>query len=130
MFLICNGILVAILAKSSVSCSSASSTKTDLGSLENVTHLVAEKLEEQEDGSSYREKEERESEAFIEEDEGTEEEEEESGVVVRAEDEEEVLAANEEFASTVELNKRFEEFIRKTKEEIRIEAQQQQPISV
>jgi|UniRef100_A0A2N9F0A3 hypothetical protein len=130
MFLICNGILVAILAKSSVSCSSASSTKTDLGSLENVTHLVAEKLEEQEDGSSYREKEERESEAFIEEDEGTEEEEEESGVVMRAEDEEEVLAANEEFASRDELNKRFEEFIRKTKEEIRIEAQQPQLISV
>lgn len=49
---------------------------------------------------------------------------------MRAEDEEEVLAANEEFASRDELNKRFEEFIRKTKEEIRIEAQQPQLISV
>lgn len=32
---------------------------------------------------------------------------------------------NEELASTEELNRRIEEFIRKMKEEIRIEAQQQ-----
>ncbi|KAF3451868.1 hypothetical protein FNV43_RR07964 [Rhamnella rubrinervis] len=36
--------------------------------------------------------------------------------------------SNEELASTEEMNKKFEEFIRKMKEEIRIEAQQQQQL--
>lgn len=101
MFLICNGIL-AILAKSAVSCSSSRT--------ENVA-LVAEREEE------------RESEAFPAEDEGIEEE--ENGVVLRTDGEEELAAAavNEEFQSTDELNKKFEEFIRKMKEEIRIGAQ-------
>lgn len=131
MFLLCNGIL-AILAKSAVSCSS-SCTENDIGSWENVASVAereevaeAERVEEQEDGSSNTEKEERESEAFTAEDEGIEEE--ENGVVLRTDGEEELAAAavlNEEFPSTDELNKKFEEFIRKMKEEIRIEAQQQ-----
>ena len=130
MFLICNGIL-AILAKSAVSCSS-SCTGNDIRSLENVALVAkreevaeAERLEEQEDGSSNTEKEERESEAFPAEDEGIEEE--DNGVVLRTDGEEELAATavNEEFPSTDELNKKFEEFIRKMKEEIRIGAQQQ-----
>lgn len=128
MFLICNGIL-AILAKSAVSCS-ASCTENDIGSLENVDLVAerevaeAERVEEQEDGSSNTEKEERESEAFPAEDEGIEEE--ENGVLLRTDGDKELAAAavNEEFPSTDELNKKFEEFIRKMKEEIRIEAQQ------
>ncbi|KAK7859943.1 uncharacterized protein LOC111995608 [Quercus suber] len=129
MFLICNGIL-AILAKSAVSYS-ASCTENDIGSLENVDLVAereevaeAERVEEQEDGSSNTEKEERESEAFPAEDEGIEEE--ENGVLLRTDGDKELAAAavNEEFPSTDELNKKFEEFIRKMKEEIRIEAQQ------
>ncbi|XP_042942994.1 uncharacterized protein LOC122277166 [Carya illinoinensis] len=70
----------------------------------------AEKLEVQEDGSSSgAENEESEIEAFIaDQDEGGEEEEEE--VPPEAND---------------ELNKKFEEFIKKMKEELRIEAQRQ-----
>lgn len=121
MFLICNGIL-AILAKSAVSCSSS---RTENVALVAEREEVAEagRVEEQEDGSLNTEKEERESEAFPAEDEGIEEE--ENGVVLRTDGEEELAAAavNEEFQSTDELNKKFEEFIRKMKEEIRIGAQ-------
>ncbi|XP_041023020.1 uncharacterized protein LOC121264045 [Juglans microcarpa x Juglans regia] len=152
IFLICNAIL-AILAKSLFSSSSSPSvtdiggdfsasdvfaTKTSvaeevqvgsIGSVDNVA-LVAEggeeegenladqagKLQVQEDGSSSgAENEQREIEAFIaDQDEAGREEEEEE------EEEEEVAPeANDE------LNKKFEEFIRKMKEEIRIEAQRQ-----
>ncbi|XP_059439700.1 uncharacterized protein LOC132172422 [Corylus avellana] len=147
MFLICFGIL-AVLAKSSVSCSSSPSDQTDLGgaysdsdvsamkasvvdeevhvrstgSAENVRFVAKREQEQEED------EEEELAEAFIAEDEGKEEveeeEEEESGVVVGPEDEEEAPAAAND-----ELNKKFEEFIRKMKEEIRIEAQRQ-PIAV
>ena len=122
MFLICNGIL-AILAKSAVSCSSSRTENVALAAEREVAE--AERVEEQEDGSLNTEKEERESEAFPAEDEGIEEE--ENGVVLRTDGEEELAAAavNEEFQSTDELNKKFEEFIRKMKEEIRIGAQQQ-----
>ena len=120
MFLICNGIL-AILAKSAVSCSSSRTENVALVAERKVDE--AERVEEQEDGSLNTEKEERESEAFPAEDEGIEEE--ENGVVLRTDGEEELAAAavNEEFQSTDELNKKFEEFIRKMKEEIRIGAQ-------
>lgn len=146
MFLICNGIL-AVLAKSSVSCSPSPSDQTDLGgaysdsdvsamkasvvdeevhvrstgSAENVRFVAKREQEQEEDEEEELAK------AFIAEDEGkeeVEEEEEESGVVVGPEDEEEAPAAAND-----ELNKKFEEFIRKMKEEIRIEAQRQ-PIAV
>ncbi|KAG6641916.1 hypothetical protein CIPAW_09G107300 [Carya illinoinensis] len=146
IFLICNAIL-AILAKSLFSSSSSTSvtdiggdfsasdviaTKTSvaeevqvgsIGSVDNVALGAeggeeqqqkladqAEKLEVQEDGSSSgAENEESEIEAFIaDQDEGGEEEEEE--VPPEAND---------------ELNKKFEEFIKKMKEELRIEAQRQ-----
>ncbi|KAE7995230.1 hypothetical protein FH972_000051 [Carpinus fangiana] len=145
MFLICNGIL-AVLTKSSVSCSSSTSEQTDLGgeypdsdvsamkasvvdeevhvrssgSAENAPFVAKREQEHEED------EEEELAEAFIAEDEGKEEvEEEESGVVVGPEDDEEAPPA----AANDELNKKFEEFIRKMKEEIRIEAQRQ-PIAV
>jgi flagellar motor protein MotB len=145
MFLICNGIL-AVLAKISVSCSSSTSEQTDLGgeySDSDVsamkTSVVDEEVHVRSSGSAKnvpfvakREQEQEEdeeeelAEAFIAEDEGKEEvEEEESGVVVGPEDEEEAPPA----AANDELNKKFEEFIRKMKEEIRIEAQRQ-PIAV
>jgi hypothetical protein len=95
------------------------------GSAENVA-FVAEREQEEDGWSPNTEKEERGSdEAFIAEGEvKEEEEEEENGVVVRPEDEEEAPAAAND-----ELNKKFEEFIRKMKEKIRIEAQRQ-PIAV
>ena len=90
------------------------------GSAENVPFVAKKEQEQEED------EEEELAEAFIAEDEGKEEvEEEESGVVVGPEDEEEAPAA----AANDELNKKFEEFIRKMMEEIRIEAQGQ-PIAV
>lgn len=99
-----------------------------------------EEVEEQGDHgrvSLYREdNEEKKDQALREDDEDNDGEEEEgnglsspSNQLVVEEDEGGVdqgtAAANEELASTEELNKKFEEFIRKMKEEIRIEAQQQ-----
>lgn len=153
VFLICNWLLV-ILAKSStsrsatsdaeiggeVSASDVSAAETSsvedeehvgsIGSPENTVALEGETKQEQqdtekeepaesekpgevqEDGWSYTGKETGASEAFVAEDE------EESGVV-RPDDEEDVAPAEND-----ELNRRIEEFIRKMKEEIRIEAQQ------
>jgi len=141
MFLICNGIL-AILAKSSVSSSEtpASDDQSNLGderqlssaptlssakaeatvddqevqvasveSLEDIV-LAADEEEEEEETTS--------SQALITEEEEYIEEKREC--LVKQEEE-----GNEELASTEELNRRIEEFIRKMKEEIRIEAQQQ-----
>jgi hypothetical protein len=141
MFLICNGIL-AILAKSSVSSSEtpASDDQSNLGderqlssaptlssakaeatvddqevqvasveSLEDIVLATDEEEEEEETTSSQ---------ALITEEEEYIEEKREC--LVKQEEE-----GNEELASTEELNRRIEEFIRKMKEEIRIEAQQQ-----
>lgn len=142
MFLICNGIL-AILAKSSVSSSEtpASDDQYNLGderqlssaptlssakaeatvddqevqvasveSLEDIVLATEEEEEEEEETTS--------SQALITEEEEYIEEKREC--LVKQEEE-----GNEELASTEELNRRIEEFIRKMKEEIRIEAQQQ-----
>ncbi|KAG6743502.1 hypothetical protein POTOM_052198 [Populus tomentosa] len=141
MFLICNGIL-AILAKSSVSSSKtpASDDQSNLGderqfssaptlssakaeatvddqevqvaSVESLEDIVLATEEEEEEEATS-------SQALITEEEEYMEEKREC--LVKQEEEE----GNEELASTEELNKRIEEFIRKMKEEIRIEAQQQ-----
>ncbi|KAL9373326.1 hypothetical protein Peur_032946 [Populus x canadensis] len=140
MFLICNGIL-AILAKSSVSSSEtpASDDQSNLGDerqLSSAPTLSSAKAEATVDDQEVREasvepledivlateEEEEEttsSQALIKEEEEYIEEKREC--LVKQEDEE----GNEELASTEELNRRIEEFIRKMKEEIRIEAQQQ-----
>jgi flagellum-specific peptidoglycan hydrolase FlgJ len=143
MFLICNGIL-AILAKSSVSSSEtpASDDQSNLGderqlssaptlssakaeatvddqevqvasveSLEDIVLATEEEEEEEEEETTS-------SQALITEEEEYIEEKREC--LVKQEEE-----GNEELASTEELNRRIEEFIRKMKEEIRIEAQQQ-----
>lgn len=85
--------------------------------------------EQEEDKEEYRGYEsldtaddEEKTEALMAEDEGNEEQGSWSSSMKREEEEE---TGNEEFASADELNKKFEEFIRKMKEEIRIEAQQQ-----
>lgn len=139
MFLICNGIL-AILAKSSVSSSKtpASDDQSNLGderqlssaptlssakaeatvddqevqvaSVESLEDIVLATEEEEEEATS--------SQALITEEEEYMEEKRECSVKQEEE-------GNEELASTEELNRRIEEFIRKMKEEIRIEAQQQ-----
>lgn len=141
MFLICNGIL-AILAKSSVSSSKtpASVDQSNLGderqfssaptlssakaeatvddqevqvaSVESLEDIVLATEEEEEEEATS-------SQALITEEEEYMEEKREC--LVKQEEEE----GNEELASTEELNRRIEEFIRKMKEEIRIEAQQQ-----
>ncbi|XVF06621.1 hypothetical protein REPUB_Repub06bG0065200 [Reevesia pubescens] len=74
--------------------------------------------EEYKEGESakYQKKEEGESAYLVKQE---EQEEQEEGVGAAA------IGANEEVPSTEELNRKFEEFIRKMKEEIRIEAQQQ-----
>ncbi|KAB1221690.1 hypothetical protein CJ030_MR2G006269 [Morella rubra] len=121
VFLICNWLLV-ILAKSSASRSATSDAElggevsasdesaAETSSVEDEEHVGS--IGSQENTVALEGKEKGESEAFVAEDE------EESGVV-RPDEEEEVAPAEND-----ELNRRFEEFIRKMKEEIRIEAQQ------
>lgn len=149
MFFICNGIL-AFLSKSSVLSLDDQSElidgkipsptgiskmmKDSVGnSEEDGTPFVAEQGEEEEEqedqGSEYLYRDnydEVKSEAMREEDEDNVED--GSGLSPVNQEEEEIegtTTANEELASTEEQNKKFEEFIRKMKEEIRIEAQQQ-----
>ena len=94
--------------------------------------------EEQEDSTLYTETERRENEAYISEEEeieGNDEKEDdkeggtESEAMVTQDDDEvedtTMTTNNEELANTDELNRKFEEFIRKMKEEIRVEAQRQ-----
>ncbi|CAN6552603.1 unnamed protein product [Malus baccata var. baccata] len=93
-------------------------------------------LEKQQNGSLYTENhEELQPEAFVEEEEEEEEEEVSESLMKQGEEETETqeLATNSDVgddqydltSSTDELNKKIEEFIRKMKEEIRIEAQRQ-----
>ncbi|GLU20602.1 hypothetical protein SLE2022_367930 [Rubroshorea leprosula] len=154
MFLMCNGIL-AILAKSNISSSSSHSESSDenyLGERVSISSssnciqtkpsLAEEELmampeeeEEQEDDINgeaeeleseplhVEEEEESEASVVVEDDEG-----ESQSLVKEEEPAEEAAAAttaNEDGPSTDELNRKIEEFIRKMKEEIRIEAQQQ-----
>ncbi|XP_048330732.2 uncharacterized protein LOC107415360 [Ziziphus jujuba] len=124
MFLVCNGIL-AFLAKSSVSSTSSS---TFVGESELT---VDRELEYQGNESLYASDnhDEVKTEALKVEHEGNEEEGSWS-LSMKQENEEDEMEGIETgnegvVASTDELNKKFEEFIRKMKEEIRIEAQQQ-----
>uniref|UniRef100_A0A6N2K3R3 DUF4408 domain-containing protein n=1 Tax=Salix viminalis TaxID=40686 RepID=A0A6N2K3R3_SALVM len=134
MFLICNGIL-AILAKSSVSSSKTSAFyERELPSEPTLSSAIAEatvddqevhvaSVEPLEDIVLATEEEEEEetasSEALVSEEEDFMEE--NTECMVKQEEDE----GDEELTSTEELNRRFEEFIRKMKEEIRNEAQQQ-----
>ncbi|CAL5184016.1 unnamed protein product [Lathyrus oleraceus] len=130
MFLICNGIL-AFLAKNlfiitttTTSSDSESLSIVSFESLEEVGDVMAdeeyyeEKVEEHEEGTLYIQNE------GIDEEGGTESE---IDVNVLAQDdddgEETTLTTNEELVNTEELNRKFEEFIRRMKEEMKIEAQ-------
>ncbi|XP_027339254.1 uncharacterized protein LOC113853023 [Abrus precatorius] len=86
----------------------------------------SEEYSEAEDQEESTKSEGKESEVYIAEEED-EEGEIESEVEVAQDDEleESIITSNEELVNTDELNKKFEEFIRKMKEEIRIEAQRQ-----
>ncbi|CAI8590529.1 unnamed protein product [Vicia faba] len=132
MFLICNGIL-AFLAKNMFIITTTSSDFESLPivsfeSLEEVGDVVAdeeyyeekvEEIEEHKEGTLYIQNE------GIEE-EGTESEDVANMLAQDDNDdegEETILTTNEELVDTEELNKKFEEFIRKMKEEMKIEAQ-------
>ncbi|KAL4368246.1 hypothetical protein GQ457_05G031260 [Hibiscus cannabinus] len=130
MFLLCNGIL-AFIAKTSVSTRSTSITtklasEIDGGEYDRIRH-VPPQVEEPENGSlgKEEEEEEEESEASVVVEDDISGGEEEKGWPEKQEEEEEVAVS----MSTEELNRKIEEFIRKMKEEIRIEAQQQQIIA-
>ncbi|WVY94156.1 hypothetical protein V8G54_033244 [Vigna mungo] len=149
MFLVCNGIL-AFVAKMSLmnsSDSDLSETKTTVSDMvvaplvqsfaspENVCLVVeeqgqeeySEEVSEDEDQEQDTKTEGRESEGYITEEE-IKEGESESEVEMELDDElaeTTTTTNNEELLNTDELNRKFEEFIRKMKEEIRIEAQRQ-----
>ncbi|EEF39497.1 conserved hypothetical protein [Ricinus communis] len=155
MFLICNGILAFLAKTSVSSSSSPSGsddfhnispakpTVVDDTVSKEVVALVAivdeeetekvaelapateeEEEEEEEKGEKEQEAKKGESEDMVAEDEGNGQERE----VLEKQDEEDGQGEGEgkdELTNTEELNRRIEEFIRKMKEEIRIEAQQQ-----
>ncbi|TQE02486.1 hypothetical protein C1H46_011894 [Malus baccata] len=152
MFLICNGILAFLAKTSTNSCCCSCNDESDEDGIAYVADegeeeptLTSEEaeeevgqlqdLEKQQNGSLYTENhEEMQPEAFVEEEEEEEEEVSES-LMKQGEEETETqeLATNSDVgddqydltSSTDELNKKIEEFIRKMKEEIRIEAQRQ-----
>ncbi|KEH36970.1 hypothetical protein MtrunA17_Chr2g0290381 [Medicago truncatula] len=147
MFLICNGIL-AFLAKNLFIITTTSSDYdfdqfhasddmvvaplASFESLEEVS-LMAEELEEEYYEKQVSEAEEHKEDTLNIQNEGIDEEEvteTEVDANVLAQDyadddevDETTLTTNEELANTEELNRKFEEFIRKMKEEMRIEAQ-------
>ncbi|KAJ9689962.1 hypothetical protein PVL29_012565 [Vitis rotundifolia] len=95
-----------------------------VGSLGHDALVVEEDQDQQQENEPfYMEEQERESRALIVED-GEGEEETESLIPEAAEEEEE-MKENEELTSTEELNKKIEDFIRRMKEELRVEAQSQ-----
>ncbi|KAL6332748.1 hypothetical protein AAG906_015009 [Vitis piasezkii] len=95
-----------------------------VGSLGHDALVVEEDQDQQQENEPfYMEEQERESQALIVED-GEGEEETESLIPEAAEEEEE-MKENEELTSTEELNKKIEDFIRRMKEELRVEAQSQ-----
>ncbi|KAJ8752015.1 hypothetical protein K2173_001041 [Erythroxylum novogranatense] len=152
MFLLCNGIL-AFLAKKSSSSSALIGDDVDevtspsFEALEDDILLVDEdnqvkreelsllepppkKVEEREEETTYVKG--LEGEVSIKKDDVKQREKEEERVFTVKQEREEYgggeapsMEANEELVSTEELNRKFEEFIRKMKEEMRIEAQQQ-----
>ncbi|CAK8531277.1 unnamed protein product [Lathyrus sativus] len=134
MFLICNGIL-AVLAKNLFIITATSSDSESLPivsfeSLEEVGDVMVDEyyeekveVEEHKEGSLYIQNE------GIDEEGGTETED-VANVFVQDDDdddeeevEETTLTTNEELVNTEELDRKFEEFIRKMKEEMKIEAQ-------
>ncbi|KAE8689657.1 Far1-related sequence 10 isoform 1 [Hibiscus syriacus] len=124
MFLICNGIL-AFIAKTSVS-SRPKALEVDGGGEYDIRHvpLVVEVPEDScgDEVESRREEEESEASVVVEDDTNGGEEDKQRKKRWSAADQEQ----DEVSISTEELNRKIEEFIRKMKEEIRIEAQQQQ----
>lgn len=155
MFLICNGILAFLAKSSISCTSSSSRfdlvdqlspmkpTVADIASIQEVALSAKaeeadkeeEEVEEAAPAAANHEQElqeqERETlrkgegEDLTVEDEGNEEERGGGLVWKNEEDDQEEEEENEEVASTEELNRKFEEFIRKMKEEIRVEAYQQ-----
>lgn len=140
MFLVCNGIL-AFVAKMSLMNSSdsdfdLSETKTTVSDMVVAPLVVEEQQGQEEYSEEVSEDEEqeqdtktegRESEGYITEEE-IKEGESDSEVEMALDDElaeTTTTTNNEELLNTDELNRKFEEFIRKMKEEIRIEAQRQ-----
>lgn len=94
-----------------------------VGSLGHDALVVEDDQDQQEENEPfYLEEQERENQALIVEDgEG----EEETGSLIPKAEEEEEMKENEELTGTEELNKKFEDFIRRMKEELRVEAQRQ-----
>lgn len=142
MFLICNGILFLLATSSVLQDSSPSSSSSSFGYYSfshSVDHdqfehdLVADAS----DGYDSDESEEQEHEEEHEqEDEEDDEDDEDEGCFTEEVEEEEEEEEEEEgkrrdlevVVSTEELNKKIEEFIRKMKEEMRIEAAQTQQL--
>ncbi|KAG5005721.1 hypothetical protein AAZX31_09G012600 [Glycine max] len=152
MFLICNGIL-AFVAKTSLRTSNSSDSADSFDHLQNLSETkttavsdmvvvplgsfespenVPLMVEEQqgENNEEVSEADEDQEESHITEEEDIKEEDEEGEAESEAEvaqdyELEETTTTNEELVNTEELNRKFEEFIRKMKEEIRIEAQRQ-----
>ncbi|XP_059636724.1 uncharacterized protein LOC132278840 [Cornus florida] len=140
IFLICNGILAFLLKNSGLSTPSGSPAKSNaefgrngehgvkpvpavgIASPEEVSPVEEEVSEKQQNGYLNTESEERDLIRGSEENEGEDGEEvvEERGRLIPPSATEE---GDEVDISTEELNRKFDEFIRKTKEEIRIEAQ-------
>ncbi|KDP29286.1 hypothetical protein JCGZ_19389 [Jatropha curcas] len=146
MFLICNGILAFLAKSSSVSCnlpfsgsdliqahqSEAKPMNSDIISTQDIALPKREEEEEEGDkpeelkGESLR-REKGKNEELNAKDEVKEEQ--NDAQFLLKQDEQDYREGDEgnceDLASTEELNKRIEEFIRKMKEEIRIEAQRQ-----
>ncbi|KAK4434777.1 hypothetical protein Salat_0640600 [Sesamum alatum] len=147
MFLICNGIL-AFLAKNLKLSSSAGlscggfmkNIEEGVKEIEDLPEILKESSD-QENAASIAVPEEKQAIAAVQDCEGlnepASEETSDGGLILESEDEEDeemeegrgaessTLVISDASVSTEELNRKFEEFIRKMKEEIRIEARQQ-----
>ncbi|GMJ15968.1 hypothetical protein like AT3G13130 [Hibiscus trionum] len=147
IFLLCNGLLV-FLAKYSGLLSSLSKhnhsddhqsfksyelyvPQTEPTRLDPETPLLEKEValettaEALENSSVMEEEEEEENAGFVEEDEDGLKGSIEESESYEPEEEEEIIMEENQVLSTEELNKKFDEFIRKMKEELRIEARQQ-----
>ncbi|KAI9123406.1 hypothetical protein K1719_004706 [Acacia pycnantha] len=144
MFLICNAIL-AFLAKTSLSMSDSydEDLHDDVESLHQSANAIPVSVEAPSSIMADQQQEETDNKEVVSEEADDDEEEEEQAFTVKkeadstdevmvgtqdggeAEDDETMVGENEELSNADELNRKFEEFIRKMKEEIRIEAQRQ-----
>ncbi|XP_039072299.1 uncharacterized protein LOC120219545 [Hibiscus syriacus] len=126
VFLLCNGLLVFLVKYPGVT----SSSKHDLSECVPRTHptrlqpetplLEKEGALENSSVKEGKQEEEEENAGFLEED-----KEDQLNWSIEEEEEKEELMEGNKALSTEELNKKFDEFIRKMKEELRIEARQQ-----